>query len=777
MSGIVFQVDTPRVLSILANEIYDSSLAMLRENIQNAYDAVRERFVVDGKLTDGGMITVKIEDRNVSIADNGIGMTEEVLRENFWKAGSSGKRSDRARLAGVVGTFGIGAMANFGVCSRLVVETRAFGQEKVLRSVAELENLKIGEECISFEAVNGTRDFGTTITASLDDRSTMSVSQAIEYLKPYVRMLPVPVLINGTLISTEEMGDFVKGRNFSHVRTQRWTDHVLSAEFSVHVDPNAQVLVLVTNVKAGETELSGSMTLLQAGGQLMGLRSLFGLAPIPAAGHYRFGGFANLSFLHPTAGREALSRDSIEQVNRLINLAEHAASVAIADLPIADRSNAFLSWIVPHNRYDLAKNITISAHPGGHNLALGALKETVVQHAYLYYAGTVGQVINTFANENCTVLQVSQNNPRRRVQTHFVSEILKIQQVPAAPQILKVYSGDDLDLAEASVLLKIASTLRDDYLIPSAEVQFADITHNVTVLVEKNGDTPRISIAHSSPAIAPLIGVFTTAYSLFGQFIKDYVRVNIYPSIQSFVPSSTKGGADALRKLLLKSREVYRYEQADRGEVEGILGEFLSGEKSFANLLNEARTKVRPQTQRVSAEQVGRIETELPGIEESPAAFSQPDQSTTGEEYNASPPIVRDTVVSNMKILTTSEHYPLLNNFTMFLGVSDKLMNSEGEFFRRPHTTRIIWGGQRVVYIFTEETETLSLYYDIELKGQIQKSKTGGGMFPTTTLVTNGRVFIPIPEILAENFQVASAPKEFFVRFDVLNASIESAPK
>lgn len=125
-----------------------------------------------------------------------------------------------------------------------------------------------------------------------------------------------------------------------------------------------------------------------------------------------------------------------------------------------------------------------------------------------------------------------------------------------------------------------------------------------------------------------------------------------------------------------------------------------------------------------------------------------------------------------MKILTTSEHYPMLNNFTMFLGLSDKLMKSEAEFFRRPHSTRIICGGQRVVYIFTEGAETLSLYYDIELQGQIEKSKTGGSMFPTTTIVTDGRVFIPIPDVLTENFQVGDTPKEFFVRFDILSAGL-----
>lgn len=773
MTGIVFQVDTSRVLAILANEIYDSPLAMLRENLQNAYDAVRQRFAADGSLTEGGRILVTIEDRTISITDNGIGMTEETLRENFWKAGSSGKRSDKARKAGVVGTFGIGAMANFGVCSGLQVVTRAIGQNKVFRSTAELASLQIGEECISFEAISSDHDFGTTITATLDDQSAISVKQAIDYLSPYVRMLPVPVLVNGTLISGDKIDSFVDSRGFSLLATMAWTDKVVTATFATSVDPNAQAHVHVTNVSIGGQDIDGSMILVQGSGQLMGLRSYFGLAPVPAAGHYRFGGFANLSFLHPTAGREALSRDSIEQVNRLIFLAEYAASDAISRSPLADRSNALLSWIIPHKRYDLAKNVTIGSHPGSQILTLGELKETIDKHNYLYYAGTVSSIINTFANENCTVLQVSQNNPRRRVQTTYVSEILKINPVPASAQIIKTYQAKELSLIELAFLLKVASTIRDDYLMPAVEVHFADISHNVTVLAQKIGETHRILISRSSAVIAPLLGVYKTAYELFDPFIKDYVRVNIYPSIQVYVPSSTKGGVEALHKLLLKNRELYRYEQSDQGEVEGILGEALADEKSFERVISEVRFKRRPQSQRVSAEQVGRIETELPGIGETLLDF-QPDPDLDDGEYDASPPIIRDTVKSQMKILTTNEHYPLLNNFTMFLGLSDKLMNSEAEFFRRPHTTRIIWGGQRVVYIFTEETETLSLYYDIELKGQIQKSKTGGSMFPTTTIVTDGRVFIPIPDILTENFQVGNTPKEFFVRFDILSGGISA---
>jgi hypothetical protein len=83
-----------------------------------------------------------------------------------------------------------------------------------------------------------------------------------------------------------------------------------------------------------------------------------------------------------------------------------------------------------------------------------------------------------------------------------------------------------------------------------------------------------------------------------------------------------------------------------------------------------------------------------------------------------------------------------------------------------------LWGGHRVVYIFTEVTGRLNLYYDIELRKPIDLSRAGGGMFRTTTLITNNRIFVPVPEGLQEEFKVGTGPKEFFVRFDVLSSPI-----
>lgn len=770
--GIVFQVDTQRILRLLSKEIYDSPLALLRENVQNAYDAVRMRFGSDGTLREGGRIDLSVGGKEVRISDNGLGMNEATLRQNFWNAGSSGKRTDAARRAGVVGTFGIGAMANFGVCSRLTVETRLDGSEEVLLSSLDRDKIEIGKNCIEFSPVASEREVGTTVTALLDSDSNISEEQAAQYLTQYVGALPVPVYLNGKCISTRSLMDLLStgGRTFVKLETRTMKAGLFSADFEVQVDPNGQVLVLVSDVRMSGQPVDGQVALLQAGGQLMGLRSRFGLAPIPTAGSYQFGGFADLAFLQPTAGREALSRECVEQVGQLVSLAERAASEVLAGNPLADRNNAFLTWVVAHARYELAGKVMVTVQPDSVECVLEKLKELVGDRVVHYYQGSDRTIVATFSSESARLITLAQANPRRRVQLHYVTSILAIPEVPDSAQVVRRYSGTSLSVAEASILFRIASIVRDDYLVPDVEVQFAEISHGVTVLAACEKEQLKIVIARESTLLPPLVECYDKAYPHFTQFVKDFVRVHVYPRMQQFVPSSTRDGVDALRRLLQRNRELYRYDETDRGDFEGVLGEFLAG-AAMPELLRTALTAARTQNQRVSREQVGTVESVVPDVVLSPVGVS-----SKPADLAAAPPILREDVDSDLRILTTGQTYPQLNNFTVLLGLSDRLMRSEGDFLRSPHTTRILWGGHRVIYIFTEVTGRLSLYYDIELREPIRNANAGGGMFATTTLITKRRIFVPVPEAIASEFQVGIGPKEFYVRYDVIGSDVGDQP-
>jgi molecular chaperone HtpG len=60
------------------------------------------------------------------------------------------------------------------------------------------------------------------------------------------------------------------------------------------------------------------------------------------------------------------------------------------------------------------------------------------------------------------------------------------------------------------------------------------------------------------------------------------------------------------------------------------------------------------------------------------------------------------------------------------------------------------------------------LYYDIELREPLDDKLATGIMVPTTTIICQDRIFIPVPEPLVDAFKVISGPKEFFVRFDII---------
>ena len=121
-----------------------------------------------------------------------------------------------------------------------------------------------------------------------------------------------------------------------------------------------------------------------------------------------------------------------------------------------------------------------------------------------------------------------------------------------------------------------------------------------------------------------------------------------------------------------------------------------------------------------------------------------------------------------MKVLTVETRHPKLNGFQMFLSLSDRLARCEGEFLRQPHTTKLMWGSHRVIYVFANATGDLNLYYDIKLIQPLATDKTGGSMFRTTTIVTKDRIYVPVPVDLEPAFHISDGAKEFYVRFDTI---------
>ena len=760
---IAFDVETSRVLKILSSEIYDSPKAFLRENVQNAYDAILMRCESQSLAVQDHRVEITVSGNRITVRDDGLGMTEEVLRNNFWRAGASGKRSELAQRAGVIGTFGIGAMANFGVCAYLRVESRHIDSNITLVSGAKRDDLKIAQDCIDLERVTDDRGPGTLIVAELDPSFVIDAPAACDYLRQYVRFLPVPVSVNGKIISQEVYKDTISGHmaGFKQIAHRSVSRDGYGATLDVSVDDRSRLLVCANDLLLQGIPIEGQAFLIQQGGSILAYRNYFGLAPAPVPTNYGLAGFVNLDILKPTAGREALSRDSIQHVAKLVALVEAEVSVDLANTSAADSNQPFQRYILSKSLIRLAGKIAIAVQPSSEMIALDEVSDYELEKTKQYYVGKDATILSRFANERANLFHVSQVNPRRNLQVRFLSQFTNVQEVPEKLIVDRV-SQTELTLEEAMFLIRVRQVLLDDYLMPDIETHLATISHGVAVDVQTEADILHIVIERRLPTVDVVIEYYRTARDVFEGFVKDFVREQIYPHIRSRVPSSQKQGHDALYQRLRTNRELYRLQDGDYGEIETLLTDVLSGKVEFSEVIRTSRRRISRQRQEVSNEQIGTFEDELPDVIESPSHSSEAD------EAYAAPPISRPNLTTNKKVLTVSSEHPRLNKFQMFLAVSDRMMKRDGVFLQLPHTTRLIWGAHRITYIFTDETGELSLYYDIELKTPLGTATTGGKMYRTTTIVTKNRIFVPVPQSLEPAFQASDVSKEFYVRFDTI---------
>src|SRR6185436_8130823 len=97
--AIPFSIEIGRVIELLAEQIYPSPFALLRENVQNSFDALLQRRQRGSDFEP--VIDIRITPDEIVVRDNGIGMSKEDLRAHYWRAGSSSKNTQEARAAGV----------------------------------------------------------------------------------------------------------------------------------------------------------------------------------------------------------------------------------------------------------------------------------------------------------------------------------------------------------------------------------------------------------------------------------------------------------------------------------------------------------------------------------------------------------------------------------------------------------------------------------------------------------------------------------------------------
>lgn len=759
--GLKFDADA--MIHLLGVQLYDTPLAMLRENVQNAYDAILERMGKDASFKDG-IIKIEVVGDHITIIDNGIGMDEQGLQENYWTAGHSGKNTPEARKAGVVGHFGIGALANFGVCSRLEVNTMKWGTNVRNLCVAERNKLDGTQFPLTTQEDN-TGNYGTKITAILMPGITITEAQAESYISRYVQFIPIPVTINGKTVKKKEL----------YVNTARANSIVVEGDGQQGVIRfhycfsflNYQPLkpeLLVTGIMYNNEPVKGQLFLNRDDNEIFGLNNGFGISRVGLASEFNFGGVADFTFLEPTAGRETVSRKSNQFLQQILFAVETEWAKVVSQYDVADNYREFLVYLNNHFNVQSAQKITINYGEG--NLLLSA----VTPQEYAFYAGNNNSTRKSLASSGIKVLFPSQEMPRRSIQLKYFKA--KGIEEKKDEIIVTPLPENKLDAAEFLLVDDIRRVIEDDYIIHDVNVVLAEITLGVNVRVVPNDKGSfTINIARSYDEVQNLLDNREN-YNLYKSLIKDFVRVVLYNQFLEFIPKDQKERAAYINEALERRREEINYEYSDVSELREALRKLDNGEISGDEFIRRAR-KARQENHEevVHGNQVGDVGSI---VKTAASEQGQPAKTTVVQEeqflYVPQPPILELEEQTNKKILIANEELATLHGHKLFLAVSPNYNREHRSFMSLAHSTKVIWSTHRIIYIFTDQNNKTSLYYEMALVDQLDEKNTGGEALVSTTIITKNTMFVPVPKPLYEYFTIKKGSTlKFYVHFEKVN--------
>ncbi|MGF6375483.1 molecular chaperone HtpG [Clostridiales Family XIII bacterium PM5-7] len=146
-----FKAESKKLLDLMINSIYTHKEIFLRELISNASDALDKLYYQNLQSGDTGIkrsdfvITINCnkENRTITIADNGIGMTKEELESNLGTIAKSGSlafkqeqlHSDEGnaknkKAVDIIGQFGVGFYSAFMVADRVIVTSKPYESDE-----------------------------------------------------------------------------------------------------------------------------------------------------------------------------------------------------------------------------------------------------------------------------------------------------------------------------------------------------------------------------------------------------------------------------------------------------------------------------------------------------------------------------------------------------------------------------------------------------------------------------------------------------------------------
>jgi len=565
-------IDFESVLRIISKQIYETPLAFIRENMQNAVDAIRIQAHREGVVPDDSRyrIDITVEDKKIVVRDNGVGMSASDLQNFFWTIGASGKRTQEALAAGCVGTFGIGGFANFGVCKALeVISQTKDASHGTLTRLSE-DNIRAAGTAIpsvTMESYDAAAPRGTIVTGHL--REAANMDQVLQYLKDFVRFVPTAIYFNGKKVSQARFSDIEDRENLTEIGggVQEWREGDLLISGRLYEDRGHALVASIEGLSIGNEFLNLAGYIRFENGLIDVFKRGFKLCATQIGTTIGVSGRLDCDRFVPTAGRDSLDSATTSLLGRIVLALEKVAVEAVLKTPerIAQHTRIF-RYIIKRGFISKLDNVNVNVADGSES-ALNDIRKRAEQGGVgVFFGVSQKQALNQIMQaRGHIVVLLSSDRYRRDAERSYLEKYCSAKAFDGMIDCSEHYK--DLRRFEKIFLSELELNISKSYEVKNFRLIPGKLTEDIPVFVKEHGGSQPLDIfvdvRHQEIAKLEDLGYTQILYSLISTFCREYLG----PSLKKWSPRFFGDGALNLELLAKRRSELWILLKDDIGVV------------------------------------------------------------------------------------------------------------------------------------------------------------------------------------------------------------------
>jgi molecular chaperone HtpG len=712
-------IEFDSVLRAISKQIYETPMAFIRENVQNAVDAIRIQALREGvePFEDRYRLDVTVKGRMLRVRDNGIGMTQDDLQNYFWTIGASGKRTGEALKAGCVGMFGIGGFANFGVCEKLEVISQTESADRGTYTSLSQDDIKAAGVAIPSVTVRQSDDAaprGTIVIGHLRDEP--NIEELRRYLRDFVRFVPIYIAFDDERISQARFADVDDKENLKEITAgaQTWRDGDLAVTGRLYEDKGHTIIAGIDALSLGDEQIAFVGQLRFENGLIDAFKRGFKLCATQVGTIIGVSGRLDCDRFVPTAGRDSLDSATTSLLGRIVALLERVAIEKALETPerIAQHTRIF-RYVHKRNMIASLDHVRVRLADAS-EISLGDIKQrSQTGKVGVYFGTSQKQALNQIMQaRGHIVVLLSSDQYRRNCEKTYLERYCAAKPFDGMIDCAEVY--DPLSRFEKVFLSELEMVIGKSYEVQNFRLFPGKLTEDIPVFVKEHTGTQPLSIYVDvrHPEIVKLedIGFNQLLYSLIASFCREYLG----PSLKKWSPRFFGDGALNLEILAKRRSELWILLKDDIGTIR------KGGQRQIVT---------RSDVQVVNVGGGGQ---------------AQPDAQPTGDKKPRILHVIDDSGQTG------------LGGF--YIRIPESAFRAYGDLLPDCESRGVVWAGNKILYV-ASDTVSASFQYEIRLD-EIVSADVDGTMRAEGALplerplqeMYNGAYF-PIPKSL-ESFLV-----------------------